>query len=67
MFLITHKEEKHKFETAARTLASSEFSFIPEYGRGHIREEFNSTHIMVSPLKAWKVTVIGIERNRASF
>ena len=53
-----------KFEIAARMRTSNEFSH-----NSRVRELMlaKCTHIMVSLLKAWKLTVVGIECDDAAF
>ena len=70
MILITRKE-KRKFEIAAWKHSSSVFrEYEGTLDWGPLGKNVcyaNCTHIMVSILKAWKVTLVGIECNGASF
>ena len=56
---------EHKFESASRMHAQVNFHI----NNPRVREQTlaNCTHIMVSLLKAWKLTVVGIECDDAAF
>ena len=63
---------ERKFEIAARMLQVRDLTYSREWewtlGGNHQGRMFvNCTHIIVSLLKAWKVTMVGIECDDAAF